>query len=174
MLQLLRSSIWVTLGATHCRRGSSSLPARQNSGNRHSATSTPGLFPATRQGKTSWCPEISMLAPLTLPQHTILCTDLSQPLWGQASHPILVAGTAWAPSPHLSPSFFLLKTRLPSRHPWAWRNWELLELSLPGDFPLYGDVPPPARPQPTCGGSLAAQREAASRYSWPCTQWLQC
>lgn len=65
---------------------------------------------------------------------------------GQVFHPILVAGTAWALPPHLSPFFFVLKTCLPSRHPWAWRDWELLELILPGHFPLYEDIPPSVTP----------------------------
>lgn len=76
-----------------------------------------GLFSATRQRQTNWCPEISMPALLTPPRYTILCTVLSQPCgvttpsWSQAQ--------AWALSPFLSPSFFLLKTCLPSQLPWA-------------------------------------------------------
>lgn len=38
-----------------------------------------GLFSATRQRQTNWCPEISMPALLTPPRYTILCTVLSQP-----------------------------------------------------------------------------------------------
>lgn len=41
------------------------------------------------------CPEVSLPAPPTLPWHSALCTELSQPLWGQDS-PLLFAGAAWA------------------------------------------------------------------------------
>ena len=146
MLQLLSCSIWVSLGASHCRRGeqlptSTAEPREQALCHQHTWP-LPSNPPREDQSVPT-----DLHAGTTHPtsaHHPL--QSLSQSLWGQASHPILVTGTAWALSPHLSPFFFLLKTCLLSQHPWAWRDWELLELSLPGGFPLYRDIPCSATP----------------------------